>query len=387
MAEGEGNGGEGGGGGAGEKKVMKFSFSKTKPSNRRPPLPPKGKEKEAVAVEYVTSVDAEAGIVVVNPRAGSGAKVVPKLENSWRPEKRMKNIMMEGDAMKRTEETFEMETMDAGPKPNVQYGLTLMERVERVESEGEAEAPRRMSLKELEDQKLREDLTNLPEEATLDQYEELPVEEFGEALLRGMGWEKGKPIGRNSKTIVEPVEYTRRQGTLGLGATPPPPKETNKKYIKPGETREKRRDEYVKPRDSREKRRDEESRENGREEYIKPEKFRDSRREDYVKPRDSREHRREDDSRGSRRDDYIEPRDSRESRGEEESRSSREDDIESRDSREKRREEHRKPKDSRESRREEYSESRDAREKRRDDYSRRDEHRESRREQKRSNRR
>ncbi|KAG0607007.1 hypothetical protein M758_9G185100 [Ceratodon purpureus] len=385
MAEGEGNGVEGGGGGAGEKKVMKFSFSKTKPSNRRPPLPPKGKEKEDVVVEYVTSVDAEAGIVVVNPRAGSGVKVVPKLENSWRPEKRMKNIMMESDSTKSTDETFEMETIDVGPKANVQYGLTLME---RVESEGVAEAPRRMSLKELEDQKLREDLTNLPEEATLDQYEELPVEAFGEALLRGMGWEKGKPIGRNSKTIVEPVEYTRRQGTLGLGATPPPPKETNKKYIKPGETRDRRRVDYDKPRDSREKRRDEESRENGRDEYIKPEKSRDSRREEYINPRDSREHRREVDLRESRRDDYIEPRDSRESRREDESRRSRrDDDTESRDSREKKREEHRKPKDSRESRREEFSETRDSREKRRDDYSRSDEHRESRREQKRSNRR
>jgi hypothetical protein len=347
MAEGEGNGVEGGGG---EKKVMKFSFSKTKPSNRRPPLPPKGKEKEKedVVVEYVTSVDAEAGIVVVNPRAGSGVKVVPKLENSWRPEKRMKNIMMEGDAMKPTEETFEMETMDAGPKPNVQYGLTLME---RVEVEEEAEAPRRMSLRELEDQKLRDDLTNLPEEATLDQYEDLPVEEFGEALLRGMGWEKGKPIGRNAKTVVTPVEYTRRQGMLGLGATPPPPKETSKKYIKPRD-----------------------SRENGKEEYIKSEKSRESRREEYVKPRDSRDYRRDDDSRGSRRDDYVEPRDSRERSREEESRGSRREDyIESRVSREKRREEH--------------IESRDSRERRRDDYSRRDEYRESRREQKRSDRR
>ena len=372
MAEGEGNGVEAGGGG--EKKVMKFSFSKTKPSNRRPPLPVAAKRKEKeeeVVVEYVTSVDAESGIVVVNPRAGRGAKVVPKLENSWRPEKRMKNIMMEGDAMKPTEETFEMETMGAGPKPNVQYGLTVME---RVEVDGAVEPLGRMSLKEIEDQKLREDLSNLPEEATLDQYEELPVEEFGEALLRGMGWEKGKPIGRNAKTVVAPVEYTRRQGTLGLGATPPPPKETNKKYIKPGETREKRRAEYLKPKDTREKRSDEESRENGRDEY--------------VKPMDSREYRRDDDSRGDRRDDYIKSRDSRENRREEELRgNSREDDTESKNSRDKRREEHRGPKDSRESRREEHYESRDSRERRREDYSRRDEYRESRREQKRSDRR
>lgn len=385
MAEGEGNGVEGGEGGGEKKKVMKFSFSKTKPSNRRPPLAPKGKEKEAVVVEYVTSVDLEAGIVVSNPRAGSGLKVVPKLENSWRPEKRMKNIMMEGDAMKPTEETFEMETMDAGPKPNVQYGLTLMEPVE-TNGDGGGEAPRRMSLKELEDQKLREDLSNLPEEATLDRYEELPVEEFGEALLRGMGWEKGKPIGRNAKTVVLPLEYTRRQGKLGLGATPPPPKETNKKYIKPGETREKSREAYVKPRDFRERRGDEESRENGREEHIRSEKSREN-REEYVRPSDSREYRREDDSRGSTRDDYVKPRDSRENRRKEESRGSRREDYsESREEREERREKRKEGKDSRESRRDEYSEPKDSRE-RREDYRKRDEHRESRREQKRRDRR
>jgi G patch domain/KOW motif-containing protein len=53
-----------------------------------------------------------------------------------------------------------------------------------------------------------------------------------------MGWEKGKPIGRNSKTAVAPVEHVRRQSREGLGATPLPLKENNKKFIKPGETRE-----------------------------------------------------------------------------------------------------------------------------------------------------
>jgi len=196
-------------------------------------LPPKAPSVDVV--EYVTSVDAVAGVVVANPRAARGARVVPKQEDSWRPEKRMKNIMLEADATKSTEETFEMETMDAGPKPNVVYGLTVMN---RGEGDGGV-VERQMSLKELEDQKLRDDLMNLPEEATLEKYEELPVEEFGEALLRGMGWEKGKPIGRNAKAVVAPIEYVRRQGTLGLGAVPAPPKEINKKYIKPGESRPK----------------------------------------------------------------------------------------------------------------------------------------------------
>lgn len=220
---------------------VKFSFSNGKPSNRRPPRPQKDKGKSHTdSVEYVTAFDGDGGIVSKNPRLGLGARIVPKLENSWRPEKRMKNIMMESDVTASTEETFEMEeTIAAGPKANVQYGLTVMSRVRILEtsSEGIAQPAKKTSFQEMEDQKLREDLMVLPEEAALERYEELPVEEFGEALLRGMGWEKGKPIGRNAKIVIEPIEYVRRQGREGLGAVPAPPKEKIRKYIKPGETR------------------------------------------------------------------------------------------------------------------------------------------------------
>ncbi len=231
---------------------VKFSLSKFSLLRRRPPLPPKKEktrggreeddEEEQEDVEYVTGFDEKHGLVRKDPerRRIGGVKVVPKLENSWRPEKRMKNIVMESDVTKLTEETFEMETMAAGPKPDVQYGLTVVTRVqEQTITAAAAPPPRRpSSFQEMEEQKLREDLSLLPEESSLEKYEELPVEEFGEALLRGMGWEKGKPIGRNSKTAVAPVEYVRRQGREGLGATPPPPKENNKKFIKPGETRQ-----------------------------------------------------------------------------------------------------------------------------------------------------
>ena len=34
----------------------------------------------------------------------------------------------------------------------------------------------------------QKNLEELPDEATLEDYEKVPVEEFGAALLRGMGW-------------------------------------------------------------------------------------------------------------------------------------------------------------------------------------------------------
>jgi len=55
-------------------------------------------------------------------------------------------------------------------------------------------------------------------------YEALPVEEFGKALLRGLGWLDGEGVGKK-RQLVEPKQIVRRPDRLGLGANPaaPPP--------------------------------------------------------------------------------------------------------------------------------------------------------------------
>jgi len=42
-----------------------------------------------------------------------------------------------------------------------------------------------------------------PLKPDLEAYDRMPVDEIGGALLRGMGWEEGKPIGLNSKTYYQ----------------------------------------------------------------------------------------------------------------------------------------------------------------------------------------
>ncbi|XP_012224166.2 G-patch domain and KOW motifs-containing protein [Linepithema humile] len=54
-------------------------------------------------------------------------------------------------------------------------------------------------------------------ESTLDDYEKIPVDAFGLAMLRGMGWKPGKGIGKNEK-IVETVVPELRPAGMGLGA-------------------------------------------------------------------------------------------------------------------------------------------------------------------------
>ena len=66
--------------------------------------------------------------------------------------------------------------------------------------------------------KLKADVANAAEGASADAYEDMPIGEFGKAMLRGMGWEEG--VGINGKEVVEPIEYVARSQLLGLGATP-----------------------------------------------------------------------------------------------------------------------------------------------------------------------
>lgn len=70
-----------------------------------------------------------------------------------------------------------------------------------------------------EDDAFREDVEDLPNEATLQDYERMPVAQFGAALLRGMGWKPGEPASRNkNRGIVEPWLPPARPALLGIGA-------------------------------------------------------------------------------------------------------------------------------------------------------------------------
>ncbi|XP_076597319.1 G-patch domain and KOW motifs-containing protein [Chaetodon auriga] len=57
-----------------------------------------------------------------------------------------------------------------------------------------------------------------PESSTDADYESVPVEAYGLAMLRGMGWKKTEGIGRTFKQDVKPIEHQLRPKGLGLGA-------------------------------------------------------------------------------------------------------------------------------------------------------------------------
>jgi G-patch domain len=65
---------------------------------------------------------------------------------------------------------------------------------------------------------LKQDVEELPEVATLDDYERVPVSQFGAAMLRGMGWKEGQAASRKGKGIIEPYIPASRPALLGIGA-------------------------------------------------------------------------------------------------------------------------------------------------------------------------
>ena len=69
-----------------------------------------------------------------------------------------------------------------------------------------------------EDDAFRSDVASRPDPASLDDYAAVPVEEFGAALLRGMGWKEGDVVGKRKNQMMKPRDVARRPALLGIGA-------------------------------------------------------------------------------------------------------------------------------------------------------------------------
>jgi hypothetical protein len=92
-----------------------------------------------------------------------------------------------------------------------------------------------------ESQRLKRDIDLRPVEmSTSDSgYARVPIDDFGSALLRGMGWTPGGKVGLSNAARVEPFEASARPQKLGLGAQLKPWMEKKRGTRRPGDiTRE-----------------------------------------------------------------------------------------------------------------------------------------------------
>ena len=69
-----------------------------------------------------------------------------------------------------------------------------------------------------EDELFRWDVASRPDSAKLQDYVAVPVDEFGAALLRGLGWKDGDGIGKHKGLASKPRVVEQRPALLGIGA-------------------------------------------------------------------------------------------------------------------------------------------------------------------------
>ena len=79
-------------------------------------------------------------------------------------------------------------------------------------------APRRVIVQPSEEDMFRHDVDSRPDGPSLHDYHSMPVEEFGAAMLRGMGWKEGMGAGRLRNGPAHAPTVERRAALLGLGA-------------------------------------------------------------------------------------------------------------------------------------------------------------------------
>uniref|UniRef100_A0A0C9SCB0 Putative g patch domain and kow motifs-containing protein n=1 Tax=Amblyomma americanum TaxID=6943 RepID=A0A0C9SCB0_AMBAM len=178
--------------------------------------------------DYVVSVD-DSGVKSSQPKAEKKELVIPLIKNNvWRIPKEQKSEIKE--------------TSEETDKPNKgDVELTLEQQAIKeilADASGSRDSKgttQDMSIPLLMQNKVPEgyetdekvDVSLRAEEPTMDDYDNVPIEEYGLAMLRGMGWNPGKPIGARCTQIAKPIEAVMRPKGLGLGAErkmgkPPP---------------------------------------------------------------------------------------------------------------------------------------------------------------------
>jgi hypothetical protein len=235
-------------------------------------------DEDVVRHEAVTGFDIrEGGALKMNKVEANGPLVIPRIKNrDWREEirrnkKKGKNLLPPEVQAQRSGEGRGSAANEEDVVNGMQWGLTISKKslTAELDDSGEAhdsmengrtevetttevlvERPREKTADELaiealigaqsqkkgpnlviptaangdreytrpitEEDAYRRAIRSAPDVSTLEDYERVPVEEFGAALLRGMGWKEGDD---RKGTIARPKDVKRRQNLLGLGAT------------------------------------------------------------------------------------------------------------------------------------------------------------------------
>ncbi|XVF30194.1 hypothetical protein REPUB_Repub16aG0036300 [Reevesia pubescens] len=195
---------------------MKLSFSlPSKPKSRPTQTAPIPNE-DQIHKEFVTEFDPS--------KTQSNSKpsfVIPPKQNEWRPYKKMKNLdlPLQSDASRDLQFELDSSSHLSQSDTKISFGLNLRTNSSKGDADDnkqgipQSAAPVETILL----QSFKEDLKRLPEDRGFEEFEDVPVEDFGKALLAGYGWVEGRGIGKNTKEDVKVKQYERRTDKEGLG--------------------------------------------------------------------------------------------------------------------------------------------------------------------------
>lgn len=184
-----------------EPKKISFGFSKTKQKpNLLPQKQPEVKEK----VEYITSFDKD----TIKLSEKKEDLVIPVKDNYSVAERISDKIRKETDV---TSESTSL---------NTESGPVSLEQLAIRELIADAKKPFQET-KNITTMAIPMNASVVKESEEAANYDDVPVTDFGYAMLRGMGWAPGKGIGKKQKVVDVHVPELRARG-LGLGADAPP---------------------------------------------------------------------------------------------------------------------------------------------------------------------
>jgi G patch domain/KOW motif-containing protein len=202
---------------------MKFSLqskSSSKPKPIKPNFDDAGNNndhQDSKQLQYITEFDASKTLARSNqPKI----PVIPPIPNQWRPHKRMKNLDLPITSQSSAASgalSFELESQPHVPDSNISFGLNLRDKSEYKDDDERPRSTAPVPVEAVMLQKLKDDLDRLPEDRGMEEFDDVPVEGFGAALLAGYGWQKGRGIGRNAKEDVKVIQYEKRTDKHGLG--------------------------------------------------------------------------------------------------------------------------------------------------------------------------
>ncbi|KAF2710324.1 hypothetical protein K504DRAFT_377383 [Pleomassaria siparia CBS 279.74] len=228
---------------AGAKSKIGLKKAASNPA-KRPRLSALGDDEpeETETRQAISGFDlAQGGAVEVNgkPREEKKLMVIPAVSNNnWRDEARRRHAERTGHGQQVVEGNMDEEKKMA-------YGLTILKKEKVDEVVQDAPAPvddgltdeQRLEKKAIEalltdkapvdattipllteEAAFAADLASAPDAPSLDAYEATPIEGFGAALLRGMGWKDGEELGRNKGRVTKPRQVKPRPALLGIGA-------------------------------------------------------------------------------------------------------------------------------------------------------------------------